>query len=147
MVGGLVSEGSPYLINSTEYIKVGEDNEIGPDIPLPLWSHTIAAIDGMGKSFMLVGGDTVDDYFLSKTFQFEDQHWTIGPYLNEGRSAHASGLINDRVTEEYIMVVAGGFNGKALDSVEILYPEKNQWKHGIPNKVFIRSGLSFFPSF
>ena len=83
---------------------------------------------------MMIGGSTIDDYYLSKTFQFSNQNWTIGPYLNQGRSAHAARIISDRVTKENFMIVAGGFNGTTLDSVEILYPKTNQWKEGMQSE-------------
>ena len=130
VLGGVVDEWSYGFdsLYSTEYIKFGEESKMGPDLPFPLYQHAIFAINA--KIFMMVGGDTINEFYLSTTFKFSDNKWTIGPYLKQGRSGHAARIIKDRVTKENFMVVTGGFNGTILDSVEILYTETNQWVEG-----------------
>ena len=66
-----------------------------------------------------------------------------GPRLNKGRYSHSSSLIVDSVTQEKIIVVAGGedANFNTLNSTEILRIDHNcmteKWKQGkyLPDKV------------
>ena len=54
--------------------------------------------------------------------------FTSGPDLLVGRRAHGSATIMDKVTKGKIAVVTGGYNGKRMDSTEMLM--NGQWETG-----------------
>ena len=84
------------------------------------------------KSIYIIGGfqnGSISNktWIVDPTNEFQI---TEGPSLNKGRAYHgcAKMTLNGRT----ILVVAGGYNSGALDSVEILDPsENNVWTQGL----------------
>ena len=75
-----------------------------------------------------------DSFGSAKTWYYdhEEQIFSKGPALQQGRRLHGSATVKDVVTKEKIAVVAGGNDDgwNKLDSTELLV--NNQW---IPGKI------------
>ena len=127
ILGGSDNSRNSGRLESTVYVDLEGNTQIGPDMPQALTSHAVVAVDN--STYLLIGGCTEDDCSSEKTYYFSDetQKWSPGPDLKEGRSLHTAGLITDLVTEERYIVVTGGYD---LDSTEILYPGATRWERG-----------------
>ena len=55
-----------------------------------------------------------------------------------GRYGHSCGLLQDSVTGEAFVVVAGGLNGNILSSVELLKVGTDLWTAGTGFSPFVR---------
>ena len=99
-------------------------------MPIGLASHDITIL---GDSVYFITGGvqrSSESYYSANTFIFyeDEQEWTHGPTFNYARSSHISGFVTGSTTEEIILVIAGGFNGTSMDSVELLYfGQENNW--------------------
>ena len=117
-------------LRSTEFIKLGQPSVKGRDLPFTISCHSM--IQYNEKSIYIIGGDQ-NGFLSNKTWIADPTNQfriTEGPSLNKARSSHgcAEMTLNGRT----ILVVAGGFDGGHLDSVEILDPSgKNVWTPGI----------------
>ena len=104
----------------------------GPDMPMSLASHDIVAYSD--SVFMITGGRSSDSYYSANTFVYYNEVvvWEHGLTFNEARSDHISEIITDTLTGGKIMVIAGGFNGASMDSVELLYfgQDEERWIYG-----------------
>lgn len=107
----------------------------GPKLPTGVSSHTITVLNK--TTSILAGGVTgwTDVSSASaKTWYYdhEEQIFSEGPDLQQGRRYHGSATVEDIVTKEKIAAVAGGYDDRydTLDSTELLI--NNQW---IPGKV------------
>ena len=129
ILGGYDGDGPT---KSTEYVDLEGNSKTGPDMPLPISSHAIVALEN--STYFLIGGRTDDDQHSEKTYYFseETQQWSQGPNLKQGRAIHTAGLIIDEVTAERYTIVAGGIGDgwSTLDSTEILYPGATEWQQG-----------------
>ena len=115
-------------LGSSEFITL-EGNESGPEMPIPLESHALVAIDNTLS--MLIGGTTTGSVETPTTHYFDHQghNWIQGPDLLQARIGHAAGIVTDQVTTEKIVIVTGGqYNGIILDSTELLI--NKQWNLG-----------------
>jgi hypothetical protein len=81
---------------------------------------------------MVIGG--VQNYQRSgKTFYFTfgEESWTEGPELKNKRIYHSCGKIRrNKESQEMSIIVAGGYAGGYLSSVEILDEGSNNWQTG-----------------
>ena len=140
-----VTGGSPNMekntgLSSTEII----DNEHasgrpGPEMPIALASHDITSLSD--SVFIITGGRSSDSYYSADTFVYylDSKVWEQGLSFNEARSDHISGIVTETSTFGKILVVAGGFNGASMDSVELLYfagQDKEQWVSGKSYQTF-----------
>ena len=114
---------------SSEYITL-EGSEPGPELPIPINSHALVAIDNTLS--MLIGGSTTENVATKTTHYFDHQshNWIQGPDLMQARWQHAAGMVTDQVTNEKLVIVTGGFHnpGITLDYTEMLI--NNQWNQG-----------------
>jgi hypothetical protein len=81
---------------------------------------------------MAIGGYQNDQY-SGKTFYFTigEESWTEGPELKNKRDFHSCGKIRrDKDSQEMSIIVAGGYDGSLLSSVEILHEGSNEWQTG-----------------
>ena len=115
----------PNTLASSEYIKM-TGTRSGPDLPMALEGHTILAINS--SCSMVIGGMNRDTFDITSTFYYDNNNdvWTNGPNLNQGRYDHASGMIIDEFTNENFVAVTGG--GLGIDSTELL--QNNEWIQG-----------------
>ena len=109
---------------------INEDGQVskGPDMPMSLQWHAIAAVNA--STYIISGGETKKNSYLSLTWYYNHvlQEFQPGPPLKKGRKYHVSGTIVDQETNENIVVVAGGFSDGYLQSTELLINGK--WKNG-----------------
>ena len=116
------------ILASSEYIKL-EGGIPGPDLPIPIHSHALVAINKTCSIF--IGGGTTGYVTLPTVYYFEHEgkKWNQGPDLMQARRGHASGIVTDEASyDEFVIVTGGGYNGIMLDSTEILID--NQWNLG-----------------
>ena len=128
---------SAYL-SSTETIRTDGSVVPGPPLPLPLWGHATVNVNTklMWPKILIIGGNTPgpsdDGANLNKTYYFNLLgKWSDGPKLNIGRSHLAAGIVTDKITNESIVVVSGGWGGtwaSNLKSTELLLD--NRWVSG-----------------
>ena len=106
----------------------------GPEMPIALASHEIVAFNE--SVFMIIGGvrfGSKDSLNSALTFYYfeESKAWVEGPTLIEARSGHVAGFVTDTDTNERILIVAGGYSGDYLDSVELFFEQNsNEWVPG-----------------
>jgi hypothetical protein len=119
--------------NTSEIISQDGEVKKGPDLPTGFTDHAITSYNE--KVSILSGGnrhkDSLTWYYDHKTGEF-----TSGPKLRRARRYHASATLVDKVTNEKIPVVAGGFGGfgksepyPTQQSTEILI--NGEWQIGI----------------
>ena len=130
IVGGKDGRNDQLSIPTTEFIKLGQPSVKGPDLPFTISSHSVIQYDE--KSIYIIGG--IQNGSLSKKTWIVDPtnefKITEGPSLNKGRYGH--GCAKMSLNGRTILVVAGGYNSGALDSVEILDPlGNNVWTQGM----------------
>ena len=102
----------------------------GPDLPIAVSDHAIASINETVS--ILSGGTTPGIFSSNQTFFYnhDTEIFTYGPTLLEGRTAHGSATIVDKVTKAKIPVVTGGSNSTkgVMDSTELLI--NGNWQTG-----------------
>ena len=122
------------LLDSTEYIIQGQTDGVpGPELPyglramcaVKLSEHEIFVIGGMSDA------DESNHTYRNEVWIYDPQNGfnqTQGPSLNSHRSAHSCSIMNDG--EMTFIIVAGGYNGVYLNSVEIYDPTNKTWTYG-----------------
>ena len=116
--------------SSTEFIKLGQPSVKGPDLPFRIYGHSMIQYDE--KSIYIIGGrqnGTISNktWIVDPTNGFKIKE---GPSLNNRRYYH--GCAKMTLNGKTILVVAGGFDSGAMDSVEILDPlGNNVWTQGL----------------
>ena len=106
-----------HVQSSTEYVPLKMTSK---PMPHPLFGHTILQIEE--DVFMLIGGKDSSGNTVPKTYILQDnQIWTEGPNLLEGRFWHTAGVIIDQITKKKSVIVVGGRNRNGhFNSVEML---------------------------
>jgi hypothetical protein len=103
---------------------IGTDEwSTGPDLPYGLSSYASAVHNGM---YYLIGGNTgtINTPIISNAVLAYDpssSEWETLASMSQTRSYHAAGVINGKI------IVAGGYNGEFLDSVEVYDPLSDTW--------------------
>ena len=115
-------------------------SKFAPEMPIALASHDITSLSD--SVFIITGGRSSDSYYSADTFVYysDSNVWEQGLSFNEARSDHISGIVTETSTFGQILVVAGGFNGTSMDSVELLYfygQDKEQWVSGKSYQIFL----------
>ena len=109
------------ILDTSEVVSVNGTYP-GPKLPTGVWGHTITVLNT--TTSILAGGETEDSSASAKTWYYdhEEQNFSEGPALLQGRRYHGSATVIDVVTKEKIPVVAGGVDGgyDTLDSTELL---------------------------
>ena len=126
-------------LSSTEIVYKDGRTERGPDMPLTLWGHKIVKIND--TTSLLVGGYT-GSVITSKWTWYFNGNWIRGPDLITERCRHSLGIVQDIITMEKYIVVAGGHDGGTDTSVEIMSVSGTTWETG---KLFV--ALQKFSSF
>ena len=122
------SDGSSPLL-TTELISIDGGVEYGPDLPTAVRLHAITFFNSTMS--ILSGGYTSAANWSPLTwfFNHETQAFSPGPSLLEARRGHGSATCVDKVTQEKIPVVSGGYDGGAMNSTEMLI-NGTEWKSG-----------------
>ena len=115
-------------LQTSEIISIDGGVEYGPDLPTGVFGHAITSINATMS--ILTGGQTSVHYFSPLTWYFnhETKSFSSGPSLLVGRHGHSSATVVDKVTSAKIPIIAGGGNGVALNSTELLI--NGQWQSG-----------------
>ena len=114
-------------IKSTELIQRDGSIVAGPELPVGAQQHAIVEVLP-DEQYILIGGDIHSK--ATYIFQSNNQRWTRGPDLIEGRWGHTAGIIHDSVTHDPYIVVVGGFNGGYLRSMEKMKLGSEKWDQG-----------------
>ena len=121
--------------SSSEFIEAGKNNSVaGTNLPRPLTWHAMVAVEK--DLTMVIGGLSLnwgnwywtDDSNVTYYFDHSSQQWSSGPPLIIGRHGHAAFLVTDEISNENMVVVAGGSYLESLNSTEILRDGK--WIEG-----------------
>ena len=116
-------------LQTSEIISIDGGVEYGPDLPSGVSDHAITSVNA---SVSILTGGRLNAYFFSHLtwyFNHETKSFSSGPSLLQGREAHSSATVVDKVTNGKIPIVAGGSgNGVVLDSTELL--SNGQWQSG-----------------
>ena len=119
------------LLSSTEIITEQGGVSPGPEMPEANNYHRFARVNA--TTSILTGGGNGHS---RKTWFFNhiSQQFQPGPLLITGRFGHASATMQDHVTKENIVAVAGGVKvpgpGSPFDSTELLINGESEWQHG-----------------
>ncbi len=128
VTGGL--DGSDSDLNSAEMLtEEGWESNI-PALPVTIYAHCMVTINS--TTVMVIGG-IQNGQFSGKTFYFTfgEKPWTEGPELKNKRDYHSCGKIRrNKESQEMSIIVAGGYDGSLLSSVEILDEGSNEWQTG-----------------
>ena len=113
-----------------ETTQTGEHFGNLPKIPSPMNYHCISALSSgdifvaAGRTFGRVYGR---DVFL---FKRDEGKWHTLNDVPTGRINIACGVARERGGTKEELVLAGGYNGEAVDTVEIYSVENGQWRKG-----------------
>jgi N-acetylneuraminic acid mutarotase len=117
-------------LNSAEMLTEEGWESILPSLPVIIYGHCMVTVNS--TTVMVIGGEQNGRY-SGKTFYFTlgEKPWTEGPELKNKRGWHSCGKIRrNKESQEMSIIVAGGYNGSFLPSVEILDEGSNEWQTG-----------------
>lgn len=112
-------------LSSTELVSLNEETRLGPELPIHVWGHCIAALDE--NSVILAGGVSNEHYSSSVTYIYNrlTGEWSEGPSMTIDRYLHQCASFKSEAHEgRNVVVAAGGYsiiNGM-MSSAEIFDP-------------------------
>jgi hypothetical protein len=124
-------DGSAFLSsNSAEMLtEEGWESNI-LSLPVIINGHCMVTVNS--TTVMVIGG-VQNGQYSGKTFYFTfgEESWTEGPELKNKRAVHSCGKIRrNKESQEMSIIVAGGYDGSYLSSVEVLDEGSNEWQTG-----------------
>jgi hypothetical protein len=129
LVTGGIDDSGPDLNRAEMLTEEGWESNI-PSLPVTIAYHCMVTVNS--TTVMAIGGYQ-NDQRSGKTFYFTfgEESWTEGPELKNKRSYHSCGKIRrNKESQEMSIIVAGGYDGSLLSSVEILDEGSNEWQTG-----------------
>jgi hypothetical protein len=114
-------------LNSAEMLTEEGWESNMPSLPVNIWAHCMVTVNS--TTVMAIGGWQNRQY-SGKIFHFTlgEESWTEGPELKNNRNSHSCGKIRkNKERQEMSIIVAGGWDGSYLSSVEIL---DEDWQTG-----------------
>ncbi len=128
VTGGYDSPGS--YLNSAEILtEEGWESNI-PPLPVTIYGHCMVTVN---STTVMAIGEYQNGLISGKPFYFTfgKESWTEGPELKNKRADHSCGKIRrNKESHEMSIIVAGGWDGSYLSSVEILDEGSNEWQTG-----------------
>ncbi len=130
-------DGSDSYLSSAEMLtEEGWESNI-PSLLVTIYAHCMVTVNS--TTVMVIGG-IQNVHYSGKTFYFTfgEESWTEGPELKIKRYGHSCGKIRrNKESQEMSIIVAGGWDGSFLSSVEILDEGSNEWQTGpeLPFKI------------
>ena len=125
ITGGLTdSEGIfDETLATTEFVTINGESTYGPELPLGLWGHCIAALDD--NSFIVAGG--VSGYTIATSYIYNrlTNEWISGPQMSTDRYLFKCGSFKSEAHGGHNVVVAvGGYSTQTgmLDTAEVFDP-------------------------
>jgi hypothetical protein len=132
VTGGVTSSAR---LNTVELLTEQGWKTLPQTLPVTIFSHCSVLVNS--TTVMVISG--YQNFFTSSNtylFNTENEVWTEGPQLKHKRKLHSCGRIKkDSQSKEFSIIVAGGYEGSFLSSVEILDAGSNEWREG-PNLPF-----------
>ena len=116
-------------LSSSEFIQK-EGTVPGPNLPNPMDAHVMIKISN--EIVLIIGGRSSNILFSDKSFECDHEgECRHGPSLKTARHSHSVGIVIDEVTQEKLVIAAGGYgsNCALLQSTEILV--NDGWIAGI----------------
>ena len=96
-------------------------------------SHHTATPLPDGKILIVGGHDGNDFLATAEIFDPEEGTFVEAGSMRVARAYHSAtrihGLDGQKNTADDLVIIAGGFNGEVLDSVEVYYPKENRFYH------------------
>ncbi len=127
VTGGVTSSAR---LNTVEVLTEQGWKTLPQTLPVTIFSHCSVLVNS--TTVMVISG--YQNFFTSpKTYLFntENEIWTEGPPLKHKRKLHSCGRIKkNSQSQEFSIIVAGGYEGSYLSSVEILDAGSNEWREG-----------------
>ena len=117
-------------INGVEILTEGGWETIMPSLPVTFADHCMVTLNW--TTVMVIGGYQ-NGQVSRKTFYYTlgEESWTEGPELKIKRIHQSCGRIRrDKDSQEMSIIVAGGYDGLFLSSVEILNEGSKEWQTG-----------------
>lgn len=127
VTGGIDSETG---VNTVEVLTEQGWETLPKPLPVTIFGHCSVLVNS--TTVMLIGGfqnndESSDTYY----FNTENEEWTEGPQLMNKRTFHSCGRIRrNSQSQELSIIVAGGYYGSYLSSVEILDLGSDKWEKG-----------------
>ena len=125
ILGGLGDSDLPLdeTLATTEIVTLNGKTTYGPQLPLGLWGHCIAALDE--DSFMVAGGVSFYTIATSYIFNRLTSEWVSGPKMNTDRYLFkCSTFMSEAHGGHNVVVAVGGYSTQSgmLDTAEIYDP-------------------------
>ena len=129
-ISGGMDEEAGLIHSSSEIVNI-ESTYPGPELPRPLFMHAMVSLEG--NLTMVIGGansisksttDSESGSNMTYIYNHMLKNWTNGPTMNMARASHAAFIVTDLVTDERLVIAAGGHQ----ISTEILI--ENVWIQG-----------------
>ncbi len=122
-------------LNTAEVLTEKGWEKLPQKLPVTIFSHCSVLVNL--TTVMVISG--YQNYFKSPStyfFNSENNVWNEGPQLKYKRKLHSCGRIKrNSQSKEFSIIVAGGYEGSYLSSVEILDEGSDEWREG-PNLPF-----------
>ncbi len=118
-----------YLSSAEMLTEEGWESYI-PSLPVTIYAHCMVTVNS--TTVMVIGG-VQNGQISGKTFYFTfgEESWTEGPKLKIKRFGHSCGKIRrGKKSQEMSIIVAGGYGGSYLSSVEKMDEGLNEWQAG-----------------
>ena len=120
----------PSFLDSTEFIIQGQTNGVpGPKLPYGL--EQMCSVKLSEREIFVIGGSDENSMIRNEVWIYDPQNGFAryqGNSLNTGRRGHSCSIMRDG--DNNLIIVAAGYNGADLDSVEIYHPNDNIWHSG-----------------
>ena len=142
ITGGLTdSEGIfDETLATTEFVTINGESTFGPELPLGLWGHCIAALDE--NSFIVAGG--VSGYTIATSYIYNKltNEWISGPQMSTDRYLFKCGSFKSEAHGGHNVVVAvGGYSTQTgmLDTAEVFDPSNPEagWVQSMLSLIFV----------
>ena len=129
VTGGITNPAA--LENTGELFSNGIWQALSLNLPVQIYNHCMVLVNA--TTLMIIGGaqNGVDPSANTFYFNTENGNWQTGPKLNNARSYFGCARIRQNSnSRQYSIIVAGGYTGLVLSSVELLDAEATLWRTG-----------------
>jgi hypothetical protein len=116
---------------------------IEPSLPVTSYASCMVLLNS--TTAFLIGGRQQEVVYSPNSYLLNtaanSPEWVQGPTLNYGRSFHSCAGIRTGSQSKFSIIVAGGYNGTYMTSVEILDDGADEWRNGpdLPKGIYLAS--------
>ncbi len=125
----MISAGDLPLTTSSVYFSDGTWKKM-PDLPTTVHHHCMVKVS---SSIVMVIGGNQGGQHSKKTFILDTKEnvWKEGPVLQQERYAFGCGqILSAKHSSEFSIIVAGGYDGEASSTTEVLDQLNGEWRQG-----------------